>query len=112
MNLKRIYRLYRQEGFAVRRRARRRRLPRGTPLAGPTRINERGSLDFVLDTVPSAPGAASVRVWEIMSRGRGPRGGRAVPEGVHVACDLFCYCHQDTWGLVKLLERARHLARG
>ncbi len=27
---------------------------------------------------------ASVRVWGIMSRGWGPRGGRAVPEGVHV----------------------------
>jgi CxxC motif-containing protein (DUF1111 family) len=25
--------------------------------------------------VPSAPGAAGVRVWEVMSRGRGPRGG-------------------------------------
>ena len=25
--------------------------------------------------VPSAPGAASVRVWEVMSRGRGPRVG-------------------------------------
>ena len=32
----------------------------------------------------AAPGAASVRVWAIMSRGGGPRGGRAVPEGVHV----------------------------
>lgn len=51
VNLKRIYRLYRQEGLAVRRRARRRRIPRGTPLAGPTRINERWSLDFVLDTL-------------------------------------------------------------
>jgi len=29
--------------------------------------------------------AASVRVWQIMSRGRGPRGGRAVPEGANVA---------------------------
>lgn len=25
--------------------------------------------------------------------------------------DLLRYCHQDTWGLVKLLERLRHLAR-
>jgi len=50
VNLKRVYRLYRQEGLTVRRRARRRRIPRGTPLAGPTGINERWSLDFVLDT--------------------------------------------------------------
>jgi predicted RecB family nuclease len=26
--------------------------------------------------------------------------------------DLLRYCHQDTWGLVKLLERLRHLAQG
>ena len=25
--------------------------------------------------------------------------------------DLLCYCHQDTWGLVKVLERLRYLAR-
>jgi hypothetical protein len=37
-----------------------------------------------MSAVASAPGAASLRVWEIMSRGRGPRGGRAVPEGVRV----------------------------
>jgi hypothetical protein len=28
---------------------------------------------------PSAPGAASVRVWEAMSRGRGPADGRPPP---------------------------------
>jgi len=39
-------------------------------------------------SVASAPGAASVRVWETMSRGRGPRGGRPVPEGVHVVYPL------------------------
>ena len=51
VNLKRVYRLYRAEGLAVRRRRRRRRVARGTPLAGPTRINERWSLDFLLDTL-------------------------------------------------------------
>jgi hypothetical protein len=34
--------------------------------------------------VAAAPGAASVRVWPVMSRDWGPRGGRAVPVGVHV----------------------------
>ena len=34
--------------------------------------------------VAAAPGAASVRVWTIMSRGRGPRGGPPLPEGVDV----------------------------
>jgi hypothetical protein len=34
--------------------------------------------------VASAP-AAFVRVWHLMSRGRGPRGGRPLPEVVRVA---------------------------
>jgi len=51
VNLKRVYRLYRDDGLAVRRRRRRRRVARGTPLVGPTRINERWSLDFLLDTL-------------------------------------------------------------
>jgi len=51
VNLKRVYRLYRDDGLAVRRRRRRRRVARGAPLAGPTRINERWSLDFLLDTL-------------------------------------------------------------
>ncbi len=51
MNLKRVYRLYTQEGLTVRRR-RGRRVPRGLPrLAAPARINERWSLDFVLDVL-------------------------------------------------------------
>jgi hypothetical protein len=25
--------------------------------------------------------------------------------------NLLRYCHQDTWGLVKLMERLRHLVR-
>lgn len=36
-------------------------------------------------TVASAPGAASVRVWETMSRGWRPRGERPPPEGASVA---------------------------
>jgi putative transposase len=52
VNRKRIYRLYTQEGLTVRRRRRRRRVPRGVPrLPAPTRINERSSLDFVLDVL-------------------------------------------------------------
>ena len=51
INLKRIYRLYREEGLTVRRRRRRRRMPRGTRPARPTRSNERWSLDFVLDVL-------------------------------------------------------------
>ncbi len=52
INHKRIYRLYCQEGLAVRRRGRRRRIGRGSPLLGaPTRPNERWSLDFLADVL-------------------------------------------------------------
>jgi putative transposase len=51
VNLKRVYRRYREEGLTVRRRRRRRRVARGAPLAVPTQINERWSLDFLLDTL-------------------------------------------------------------
>jgi hypothetical protein len=46
-----------------------------------------------------------VRITEVDEEG-------SVPE-LRVANlgDLLSYCHQDTWGLVKLLERLRHLAR-
>jgi len=54
VNRKRVQRLYREEGLAVRRRCRRRRsqVPRmvRTPL---TRPNERWSMDFVSDTLSS-----------------------------------------------------------
>jgi putative transposase len=57
MNKKKLYRLYREEGLAVKRRRGRKRAP-GTraPLVVPTRANERWSLDFLSDvfgtTVP------------------------------------------------------------
>jgi putative transposase len=52
VNRKRIYRLYTQDGLTVRRRKRRRRMPRGVSrLPAPTRVNERWSLDFVLDVL-------------------------------------------------------------
>jgi putative transposase len=51
INLKRIYRLYREEGLTVRRGRRRCRMPRGAPPAQPIRPNERWSLDFVLDVL-------------------------------------------------------------
>ena len=39
-------------------------------------------------TVAAASGAASVRVWHIMSRGWDPWTERPLPEGIHVACPL------------------------
>lgn len=52
VNHKRVYRLYRQENLAVRRRKRRRytAMPRVLPDA-PTRPNERWSMDFVCDSL-------------------------------------------------------------
>ena len=34
------------------------------------------------------------------------------PDRARLRADLLAYCHQDTWGLVKLLERLRSLAGG
>lgn len=33
-------------------------------------------------------------------------------EQARLRADLLAYCHQDTWGLVRLLERLRGLAGG
>jgi hypothetical protein len=33
-------------------------------------------------------------------------------ERARLRADLLAYCHQDTWGLVRLLERLRGLAEG
>ena len=54
MNAKKLYRLYKEEGLAVRRRRGRKRAT-GTraPLLVPTRPNERWSLDFAADTLRS-----------------------------------------------------------
>ncbi len=50
VNLKKIYRLYREEGLAVRRRrGRRRAVGLRAPLAPPQGPNRRWSLDFVAD---------------------------------------------------------------
>jgi putative transposase len=50
MNLKKLYRLYREEGLAVRRRrGRRRAIGTRAPLALPQAANQRWSLDFVAD---------------------------------------------------------------
>jgi hypothetical protein len=33
-------------------------------------------------------------------------------ERARLRADLLAYCHRDTWGLVRLLERLRGLAGG
>jgi len=50
VNHKRVYRLYREEGLAVRRRKRKRMgAVERSPLAVPTQPNQRWSMDFVSD---------------------------------------------------------------
>lgn len=52
MNHKKLYRLYREEKLTLRRRSRRKRaLGTRTPMRSPTTINQRWSLDFVMDTL-------------------------------------------------------------
>jgi putative transposase len=50
VNLKKIYRVYREEGLAVRRRrGRRRAIGARAPIVRPQDLNQRWSLDFVSD---------------------------------------------------------------
>jgi putative transposase len=52
MNHKKLYRLYREEKLTLRRRGRRKRaLGTRTPMTSPTMINQRWSLDFIMDTL-------------------------------------------------------------
>jgi hypothetical protein len=62
--------------------------PDGTTRAGVGWIGVQG-----LGAVAAAPEAAGVRVWEVRSRGRGPRGGcPPLPEGANVA---YAQCHHQ-----------------
>lgn len=49
MNHKRLYRLYRSEGLAVRRKKRKRLTRERTPMPPPQRLNERWSMEFMRD---------------------------------------------------------------
>jgi putative transposase len=52
MNHKKLYRLYREEKLTLRRRGRRKRaLGTRTAMTSPTMINQRWSLDFIMDTL-------------------------------------------------------------
>jgi putative transposase len=55
VNLKKVYRLYREEGLAVRRRrGRRRAIGARAPIVVPQELNQRWSLDFVSDQLGNA----------------------------------------------------------
>ncbi len=58
MNLKRVYRLYREERLTVRKRGgRKRTLGTRVPMAIPREANQRLSLDFVSDALAAAGGS-------------------------------------------------------
>lgn len=93
VNLKRVERLYREEGLAVRRRGKKRRsqAPRVVrePLTGP---NERWSLDFVSDTLSSGRRFRCLTMLDEFNR---------ESLAIHVAHSI------PSTGVIEVLERLR-----
>jgi len=69
VNRKRVQRIYREEGLAVRRKGKRRRSQVPRPVREPLgRVNERWSLDFVSDTLANGRTFRCLRVVDEFSR--------------------------------------------
>ena len=69
VNHKRVYRLYRQEGLAVRRRKRKRtRAAERQPLVLPTSPNQRWSMDFVTDALNDGRRFRSLNIVDDFNR--------------------------------------------
>jgi len=68
VNVKRVYRLYREEGLAVRRRKRKRVAVARAPQAVPTRLNEWWGMDFMSDALVGGRRYRILNVLERMSR--------------------------------------------
>lgn len=69
VNRKRVYRLYRAAGLAVRRRSRRKlRASRPAPQAAATRANERWSMDFVHDYLAGGRRLRTLNVVDAFTR--------------------------------------------
>jgi len=69
VNRKLLYRLYRQEGLAVRRRKRKQlRVPRPAPLPLPSRPNERWAMDFVHDYLTDGRRLRTLNVVDTCTR--------------------------------------------
>jgi putative transposase len=69
VNHKRVHRLYRREGLALRRRARKKRTREARePIAAPTRLNQRWSMDFMRDTLASGRAFRTFNVVDDLSR--------------------------------------------
>jgi putative transposase len=68
VNVKRIYRLYREEGLAVRRRKRKRVAVARQPQPAPTRMNECWGMDFMSDVLVGGRRYRILNVVEALSR--------------------------------------------
>jgi len=68
VNHKCVYRLYREEGLAVRKRKRKRVAVARTPLPTPTRLNESWAMDFMSDSLASGRRFRILNVVDVLSR--------------------------------------------
>lgn len=68
MNIKRVYRLYREEGLAVRRRKRKRVAVPRQPMATPSRVNECWAMDFMSDSLASGRRYRVLNIVDVLSR--------------------------------------------
>jgi len=68
LNIKRTYRLYREEGLAVRRRKRKRVAVSRQPLVTPRRVNECWAMDFMSDSLSSGRRYRVLNVVDVLSR--------------------------------------------
>lgn len=68
VNVKRVYRLYREEGLAVRRRKRKRVAVARAPQPAPAKLNERWAMDFMADVLVGGKRFRILNVVESLSR--------------------------------------------
>jgi putative transposase len=68
VNVKRVYRLYREEGLAVRRRKRKRVAVARAPQVAPTRLNQRWAMDFMSDVLVGGRRYRILNVVDALSR--------------------------------------------
>jgi putative transposase len=68
VNRKCVYRIYREEGLAVRRRKRKRAAVARQPVAAPTRLNEGWGMDFVSDVLRGGRRFRILNVLDVLSR--------------------------------------------
>jgi putative transposase len=68
VNMKCVYRLYRAEGLAVRRKKRKRVAAARQPMPVPTHLNDCWAMDFMSDTLASGRRYQILNVLEVLSR--------------------------------------------